>query len=68
MNVKNIKHTFITVATDKMKFKKHVSKGDLIKIYTKIEHIGTTSLKVNIKAFVDRFEDGEIEVTAYLLM
>ena len=46
-----------------MKFKKHVSKGDLVKIYTKIEKIGNTSLTVNIKAFVDRFENGEIEVT-----
>ena len=54
---------FVTVAIDKMKFKKHVSKGDLVKIYTKIEKIGNTSLTVNIKAFVDRFENGEIEVT-----
>ena len=54
---------FVTVAIDKMKFKKHVSKGDLVKIYTKIEKLGTTSLTVNIKAFVDRFENGEIEVT-----
>ena len=46
-----------------MKFKKHVSKGDLVKIYTKILKTGNTSLTVNIKAFVDRFENGEIEVT-----
>ena len=54
---------FVTIAIDKMKFKKHVSKGDLVKIYTKILKTGNTSLTVNIKAFVDRFENGEIEVT-----
>jgi acyl-CoA thioesterase YciA len=54
---------FVTIAIDKMKFKKHVSKGDLVKIYTRIEKIGRTSITINIKAFVDRFENGEIEVT-----
>ena len=52
-----------------MKFKKHVSKGDLVKIYTKmfkgikykldkiinifLYNIGNSSITINIKAFVD---------------
>mgnify|MGYP001364622769 CR=1 FL=1 len=54
---------FVTIAIDKMKFKKHVSIGDLVKIYTNIDKIGTTSLTVNITAYVDRFDGEEVEVT-----
>ena len=55
---------YVTIAIDKMKFVKHVSIGDLVKIYTKIEKIGNTSITIFMKAFVDRFDDNdEIEVT-----
>ena len=55
---------YVTVAIDKMKFKRHVSIGDLVKIYTKIEKIGNTSITINISANVDRLNgDPEMEVT-----
>ena len=47
-----------------MKFVKHVSIGQLVKIYTKIEKIGNTSITIFMKAFVDRLDNKEqIEVT-----
>mgnify|MGYP006105910639 CR=1 FL=1 len=55
---------FVTVAIDKMIFKRHVSIGDLVKIYTKIEKIGNTSITINISAYVDRLNgEEETEVT-----
>ena len=55
---------YVTIAIDKMKFVKHVSIGDLIKIYTKIEKIGNTSITIFMKAYVDRMDNNEeIEVT-----
>ena len=58
---------FVTIAIDKMKFIKHVSVGDLIKIYTKVEKKGNTSITILIKAFVDRLDGNkEEEVTTGL--
>ena len=55
---------YVTVAIDKMKFVKHVSVGDLVKIYSKIEKIGNTSATIYLKASVNRFNhQNEIEVT-----
>ena len=55
---------YVTIAIDKMKFVKHVSIGDLVKIYTEIKHIGNTSITIFMKAYVDRLENKEdIEVT-----
>ena len=55
---------YVTIAIDKMKFVKHVSVGDLVKIYTQIEKVGNTSITIFMKAFVDRLQNGdEIEVT-----
>lgn len=56
---------YVTIAIDKMKFKKHVSIGDLVKIYTSIVSIGNSSIVIKIQAFVDRM-DGKsqtVEVT-----
>ena len=47
-----------------MKFVKHVSIGDLVKIYSKIRKIGNTSITIFMKAYVDRMDNNEeIEVT-----
>jgi len=47
-----------------MKFVKHVSVGDLVKIYSKIRKIGNTSITIFMKAYVDRMDNNEeIEVT-----
>ena len=55
---------YVTVAIDKMKFVRHVSVGDLVKIYSKIEKIGNTSATIYLKACVNRFNhENEIEVT-----
>jgi len=55
---------YVTVAIDKMKFKRHVSIGDLVKIYTTIEKIGNTSITIIVSAYVDRLNgDPETEVT-----
>ena len=55
---------YVTVAIDKMKFVKHVSVGDLVKIYSKIRRIGNTSITIFMKAYVDRMDNkDEIEVT-----
>ena len=58
---------YVTIAIDKMKFVKHVSIGELIKIYTKVERIGNTSITIYMEAFVDRLENKkEIQVTTGL--
>tara|TARA_Y100000590_G_scaffold387439_1_gene461024 strand:+ start:78 stop:434 length:357 start_codon:yes stop_codon:yes gene_type:complete len=55
---------YVTIAIDKMKFVKHVSVGDLIKIYTKVEKVGNTSITIYMEAYVDRLENKkEIQVT-----
>ena len=55
---------YVTIAIDKMKFVKHVSIGQLVKIYSKIEKIGNTSITIFMKAYVDRLDnEDEIQVT-----
>ena len=55
---------YVTIAIDKMKFVKHVSIGELVKIYTRVEKIGNTSITIFIEAHVDRLNSNpEIEVT-----
>lgn len=51
---------YVTIAIDKMKFVKPVNVGDLVQIYTNIEKIGTSSLTINIQAFVDRLDGSEV--------
>jgi len=58
---------YVTIAIDKMKFINHVSVGDLVKIYTKVEKTGNTSITILMKAFVDRLNgEPELEVTSGL--
>ena len=40
-----------------MNFVKHVSVGELVKIYTKIEKKGNTSITIYMKAVVDRLNN-----------
>jgi acyl-CoA thioesterase YciA len=44
-----------TVAIDAMHFIRPVKVGDVLCVYTKVEHIGRTSLKVHIEAWARRF-------------
>lgn len=53
-----------TVAIEAMKFHQPVLVSDWLSVYTKIEHVGTTSVSVNIEVSVlRRNEDEEIKVT-----
>lgn len=48
----------VTVAVDAMNFVTPVCVGDTVTCYARIEHIGRTSLKVALEAWVLRFADG----------
>ena len=55
---------YVTIAIDKMKFVKHVSIGQLVKIYTQVKKVGNTSITISMKSVVDRLnDDKDIEVT-----
>ena len=57
----------VTVAIEAMNFRKPVYVGDVVSFYTEIARIGTTSITVNIAAWVRRRgEKGEILVTEVL--
>ena len=46
----------ITVAIDAMTFIKPVRVGDVLEVYTEIESVGRTSMKIHIEAWAKRFE------------
>jgi acyl-CoA thioesterase YciA len=48
-----------TVAIDKMVFKLPVYVGDILCVYTDIDHIGTTSMTIHVEAWVLRDRQGE---------
>jgi acyl-CoA thioesterase YciA len=45
----------VTIAVDAMTFIRPVRVGDVLEVYTQIEHIGRTSLKIHIEAWARRF-------------
>jgi acyl-CoA thioesterase YciA len=45
----------VTVAVDAMTFIRPVRVGDVLEVYTEIEYIGCTSMKVHIEAWARRF-------------
>ena len=45
----------VTVAIDAMSFIRPVRVGDVLCVYTAIDHIGRTSMKVHIEAWAQRF-------------
>jgi acyl-CoA thioesterase YciA len=44
-----------TVAVDAMKFIRPVKIGDVLCVYTSIEHVGRTSMKIHVEAWARRF-------------
>ena len=44
----------VTVAVDSFQFKQPVFVGDLVSCYATIQRIGTTSITVHVRAFVER--------------
>ena len=51
----------VTVAVDSMSFIRPVKVGDILGVYTYIESIGTTSVVVNVEAWVRRSRIGNRE-------
>ena len=45
----------VTVALDAMKFIRPVKVGDVLAVYTEIESVGHTSMKIHIEAWARRF-------------
>jgi acyl-CoA thioesterase YciA len=45
----------VTIAVDGMKFLQPVWVGDVLEVYTEVESIGRTSMKINIEAWATRF-------------
>ena len=47
---------YVTVAIDKMKFVKPVAVGDLVQIFTQVEHVGKSSITVKLIAEANRLD------------
>ena len=46
----------ITIAIDAMTFIKPIRVGDVLEVYTEIESVGHTSMKIHIEAWAQRFQ------------
>jgi acyl-CoA thioesterase YciA len=46
----------VTVALDAMKFIRPVKVGDTLEVYTEVESVGRTSMKIHVEAWARRFE------------
>lgn len=45
----------VTIAVDAMKFIRPVKVGDVLEVYTLVESIGRTSMKIHVEAWARRF-------------
>jgi acyl-CoA thioesterase YciA len=45
----------VTIAVDAMTFIRPVKVGDVLCVYTNVEHVGRTSMKIHIEAWARRF-------------
>jgi acyl-CoA thioesterase YciA len=45
----------VTVALDGMTFHRPVKVGDVLSVYTQVEHVGRTSMKIHVEAWAQRF-------------
>ena len=54
---KHTPHKFVTVAMDKVEFKKPVFVGDVCSFYTSLTRVGRTSMTVKVEVEAERFED-----------
>lgn len=52
-------HRWVTVAMDRVEFKKPVHLGDVVSFYTSTVRAGTTSVTVRIEVEAERFESGQ---------
>jgi acyl-CoA thioesterase YciA len=51
----------VTIALDAMTFIRPVRVGDVLEVYTEVESIGRTSMKVHVEAWARRFRTSEHE-------
>lgn len=54
---KHTPHKFVTVAMDKVEFKKPVYVGDVLSFHTRVTRIGRTSMTIVVEVDAERFED-----------
>ena len=53
-----ISHTrMVTVAVNEFIFKQPVRVGDILSFYAGVQHVGRTSVTVNVEVFAERFSD-----------
>lgn len=46
----------VTIAVDAMKFIRPVRVGDVLEVYTEVESVGRTSMKIHVEAWARRFQ------------
>ena len=51
----------VTVAVDSLSFIRAVKVGDILGVYTQVEHVGRTSMKIHVEAWVRRGRIGRRE-------
>jgi len=51
----------VTIAVEAMTFIRPVRVGDVLEVYTEVESIGRTSMKIHIEAWVKRFQTHDDE-------
>jgi acyl-CoA thioesterase YciA len=59
--VERAKGRVVTIKVDAMTFIRPVRIGDVLSVYTEVESIGRTSMKVHIEAWAKRFLSHELE-------
>src|SRR5919197_5032538 len=53
--VERAKGRVVTIAVDAMTFIRPVRVGDVLEVYTEVESIGRTSMKIHVEAWAQRF-------------
>ena len=59
--VERAKGRVVTIKVDTMTFIRPVRVGDVLSVYTEVERIGRTSMKIHIEAWAKRFLSHELE-------
>ena len=54
--VERAKGRVVTIAVDGMTFIRPVRVGDVLEVFTQVESVGRTSMKVHVEAWVRRFQ------------
>jgi acyl-CoA thioesterase YciA len=59
--VERAKGRVVTIAIEAMTFIRPVKVGDVLEVYTEVESIGRTSMKIHVEAFASRFQTHQRE-------